>query len=307
VDHNVFTCPGTPIHGIYVNGLTDPQLVPSGLVDHNTFTDADVLVYGNPCTSPGCWNTQTAAGTAPSGLGTRSGVYVEDNTFSYSAFTNVVDCQFLGKYIFRHNTINGSYFEAHSARTNERGCKAWEIYENTITSTGFSPQWLALLRAGTGVIFNNTWTGTFGVTGIAFDNVRSYDQSYAFDGPPHSMCYGNGDGANSPFDGNSDSDGYPCLDQIGRGTDTVGQASPYPPYPKQNTLEPAYIWNNTVNGAAVSVFINHGGSDCNRCTRVIRVNRDYYLSAKPGYTPYTYPHPLASANTAPGNYAKLRS
>lgn len=52
------------------------------------------------------------------------------------------------------------------------------------------------------------------------------------------------------------------------------------------TLDPCYEWGNTVNGsnadfAAAEVFI--------------RVNEHYYNdTVKPGYTPYTYPHPLVS-------------
>ena len=39
------------------------------------------------------------------------------------------------------------------------------------------------------------------------------------------------------------------------------------------------------------------GDQCgnNRFTsEFVKLNRDYFLSAKPGYTPYPYPHPLRS-------------
>jgi hypothetical protein len=62
--------------------------------------------------------------------------------------------------------------------------------------------------------------------------------------------------------------GYPALYQIGRG--------------KNQSLDPAYVWDND----ATMPVTSHTPS-------MVAVNRDYYLSAKPGYTPYIYPHPLA--------------
>jgi hypothetical protein len=59
---------------------------------------------------------------------------------------------------------------------------------------------------------------------------------------------------------------YPIQDQVGRG--------------QNNNLEPLYIWGNTSNTVT------------NDDPSVIQLNRDYYVSAKPGYTAYTYPHPL---------------
>jgi hypothetical protein len=63
---------------------------------------------------------------------------------------------------------------------------------------------------------------------------------------------------------------YPALDQIGNPDDL-------------------YIWSNTSSGDDVSKLptTNVRGIDY-----WIKQDRDYYLSSKPGYTPYTYPHPL---------------
>lgn len=67
-----------------------------------------------------------------------------------------------------------------------------------------------------------------------------------------------------------DSGSYPLLYQVGRG--------------QNQTLDPAYVWNNS---AAMNIYVASGP---------IQFNRDVYQSAKPGYTPYTYPHPLVSAS-----------
>jgi hypothetical protein len=60
--------------------------------------------------------------------------------------------------------------------------------------------------------------------------------------------------------------GYPALYQIGRG--------------KNQTLDPAYVWGNDGNMSIKSHSSN------------VQAGRDFILSSKPGYTPYTYPHPL---------------
>jgi hypothetical protein len=66
-----------------------------------------------------------------------------------------------------------------------------------------------------------------------------------------------------------DTGGYPELYQIGRG--------------KNQSLDPAYFWDNDA-----SVTVIEGAA-------LIQVNRDYYLSEKPGYVPFVYPYPLTAA------------
>jgi hypothetical protein len=60
--------------------------------------------------------------------------------------------------------------------------------------------------------------------------------------------------------------GYPALYQIGRG--------------KNQTLDPAYVWGNDS-----SMTVGSGSSN-------VQANRDFYLTPRPGYAPYVYPHPL---------------
>ncbi len=89
-----------------------------------------------------------------------------------------------------------------------------------------------------------------------------------------------------------------CIDQVGRGKGVLisgGQSNPTPRAWTQQELDPTYIWNNTLNGSYraigdTSVHIVEG--------------RDYYNNTcKPGYSPYTYPHPLTglSPQTVPLN------
>jgi hypothetical protein len=53
-------------------------------------------------------------------------------------------------------------------------------------------------------------------------------------------------------------------------------------------LDPAYMWNNQRNGNLVGVSVRNGTEFW------CRKGRDYFVNAgsKPGYTPFTYPHPL---------------
>jgi hypothetical protein len=59
-------------------------------------------------------------------------------------------------------------------------------------------------------------------------------------------------------------------------------------YPGLDQIRSLYIWNNT-NTSANGYTTN--GID-NNCPASIGLNRDYFLAPRPGYTPYTYPHPL---------------
>jgi len=61
--------------------------------------------------------------------------------------------------------------------------------------------------------------------------------------------------------------GYPALYQVGRG--------------KNQVLEPAYLWGN-------DDFFSIGS----QTPDMVQEGRDYHIAQKPGYTPYTYPHPL---------------
>jgi hypothetical protein len=69
--------------------------------------------------------------------------------------------------------------------------------------------------------------------------------------------------------------------------------------------EPAYIWNNSRAPLGNIGTSDYGGSECSnpdRTANYVKLNRDYYngSTAKPGYSPYTYPHPLLGSTSQAG-------
>lgn len=76
----------------------------------------------------------------------------------------------------------------------------------------------------------------------------------------------------SPFDGNTDTTGYPCLDQVGRGAGQlyVGTGSNMTPTTASNQVaQPLYCWNNSVAGTPLGCSAIYGDD-------VIIENREFY-------------------------------
>ena len=62
-------------------------------------------------------------------------------------------------------------------------------------------------------------------------------------------------------------------------------------------LAPLYTWNNTLNGRNLVPHVNRGGTSPCSETDHIKAGRDYFIDTpRPGYKPYTYPHPLVSGS-----------
>jgi hypothetical protein len=276
IDHCKFTS-NSGGEGIFVSGQRETAH-PTGLIDHCIFINTHVLVCGwAGLTANALWSQPLSLGSG------QNVVYVEDCTFTYNVFGNAIDSNYGGRFVFRYNTLNDVYVEAHSVQGDNRASRKWEIYNNTFNQKNRA-MWVPMfLRGGTGVVFNNVLTGSWTSPGIALDNVRSCEAR---------GVSGKCDGS-SPWDGNQPGgNGYPCRDQIGRSTDTYlwSAAKPYPP----QALDPAYAWNNKL-GASNVLFFQH---NCSQSAAHIQSGRDFFNNvAKPGYTSYTYPHPLIQAWT----------
>ncbi len=277
------------LEGLSVTGLS------YGVIDHCVFKNARVLVY--PCRSYGIFQDDTAW-NIPLSLGTSNAVFVEDCEFIGTVFGNAIDCSGGASYVFRNNNLLNRYCEAHSLQTAtdpvfNRATKSVEIYNNTFIAdhAEFTINRPIFVRAGTGVIFGNVVdTSNSGLCPPYFtyngfgsvDNRRSFD---VFD-PPLLQC----DGTN-PLDGNEEPNGYPCLDQIGRSTN-LGNG-----YELPQLLEPIYAWDNIMGGQPANIRISDRGLNAVH----IKEGRDIFNDIeRPGYKPYTYPHPLTQQWPLPG-------
>lgn len=260
------------VQGVWAIG--EGNQCPVGVIDHCTFNAVRILVYGQgKMMANETW-------IEPLGLGTNNAVFVEDCLFNSMGLKDrqIIDANYGGRYVFRHNILNNCYLEAHSVQGINRATRSWEIYENEFNHTVSKILlWPIYLRGGTGVVFNNTFNGEWYYPNIVVDNYRSFKE---FEG----SGLANG---TSPWDGNEETNGYPARDQIGRSTDQWlwTDGNPYPP----QILEPMYQWNNKYNGENMEVHV------FNNCEHHIRINRDYYDNqAKPDYIPFVYPHPFTS-------------
>jgi hypothetical protein len=259
------------IEGVHARGLLTDVGSPVGVVDHCEFNNIRMLVTGDASLMANSIWAESL------GLGTNNAVFVEDCIFSFIYFSNAIDVNYGGRYVFRYNIVNDSYIEAHSLQGTHRATRSWEVYGNTINQVQRSMWTPFFLRGGTGVVFDNTINGNWSSPTITVDNRRSFEA--LGDG---GLCDGT-----SPWDGNEEENGYPARDQIGRSTDQWlwTDENPYPP----QELDPFYQWNNLYNGSEIDVYVH------NNCGIHIKENRDYYnRMERPAYTPYPYPHPLIS-------------
>jgi hypothetical protein len=234
----------------------------------------------HPLFNPGSWTAQASTmGTADT-TG-ENNLYFEDNTVNNQ--TNAaVDTSDFSRIVVRYNDFLNSGTNSHGPDTNN-GTRHWEFYGNTFKlaySTQFGPNlqaWISL-RGGTGVIFNNTWDllnpngyGTRTEMYLTLFRIKNMA------GP----CWGGT---------------YPMSRQLGRAFNGTTQIT-----------EPFHIWNNGARSDTRpwTRIVYEGAVACtsppapqNVLDYVVQ-NRDGVLNtAKPGYAPYIYPHPLVTGSDA---------
>jgi len=267
VDHNSFIA-SIAGPGIQANGAT------YGIVDHNTFHNRSVSVSDDGDVS---WQR-------PLNLGDADAIYIEDNTFDFDVPASTVESRNGARYVFRHNATNVGIVSESTCRSGLRGTRRFEIYSNAIAATGaggYVPPAPLAMRAGTGVVFGNDVSGTFGTTAILVDDERSDATSCAGIWTEHPSCDGLG-----PYDGNTPGGaGYLCRDQIGASDDS-GLTTP-------QIAAPMYAWSNTVAATGETVDILPAGGA--GTARHVQNDRDFFNAMDAAYAPYDYPHPLTAA------------
>ena len=196
----------------------------------------------------------------------KSNLYVEDNVFN--GFANQgTDFDDGARVVFRYNTLNHTSFNSHGLSTSPVGIRHFEIYNNTFAypDNNVNQNWHIWIRGGTGVIYNNNVED---INGSEWGNKTELLMSV------RSAIAGGREGCCTS---------WPCKHQVGQNHDGNRQF-----------LDTLTIWGNS-GTLATGV---HDGWSSNSCGQDIgdylQNGRDFVVTttAKSGYAPYTYPHPL---------------
>ncbi len=266
-----------------------------GVIDHITVTgNAAILQVSHPNWG-GSGDYGDESWADPLYLGTEKAIYVEDCTFTANGnpySTAAMDGVAGGRVVFRYNKLTQANTTSHGVDSSQRyrSIRSQEIYNNTYTFPSNMPaDFIAWFRGGTGVMFNNTVNVPAGLNNMAKHSNLRDSGSYS----PWGKCDGS-----SPYDLNtSGQSGYRCVDQPGSGTSRNLAGNPTPSA-TANTVDPIYVWNNTLNGTANNCGVWGCGDDGH-----VKASRDIIFGTpRPGYVPYTYPHPLqkgTGTNAAP--------
>lgn len=271
------------------------QCLANGIIFWNdTFPSGNTGIYANcgkygPGTntgSSGDWNAPDSYGTEDTtGL---INSYMEDCTWTTpageQASNYIWNLDDNSRVVIRYNTLQDCAIGSHGQESSPYGCREWEVYGNTFNVTSGNPLNLQCWftdRGGAGVWWGNAMEDIGGgKAGILF-------------------CVFS---INIPSGQLPCQTGYPAARQVGQGWSSSSTASYGNPVVASDGIgavtEGIYIWNNT--GAETSdpgfIGVDTGVTDgCGNgqvASNYVQAGRDYFTTAKPGYTPYTYPHPL---------------
>lgn len=215
-----------------------------------------------------------------------------------------------GRLVFRYNYMDNAGFGTHGADTSPIGQRYFEYYNNIGDFIGYSDGYSTFNmadgwvfnRGGTFVMHDNNLAPISGGTDIGPtrpDLQMTVMNLQRNQGP--NPCWGQGTaGGANYYAPRQQSMGY----VTGTGHDGLGRSNDSVTY--VGDPEPSYIWGNNRQPLTNISISDYGTGSGNSCSGILDtsvnyviLNRDYFngSTAKPGYTPYTYPHPLASGST----------
>ena len=258
------------------------------------------------------WGTASTMGTADTtGQGN---LYFETNDIQADGAGTDFDDN--ARAVFRYNFLNNVGTGSHGADTSFIGMRYLEFYNNvgifqayTDGTTANVPRGL-FVRGGTFVFHDNTLpvinSQDWGIKNDIEMTVMTLTRKDTL------ACWGAGFTTAGQY--------YPAPRQVGFGRVTGSGTVTYPPLGYNNASvttnatgytgsvyvgdsEPAYIWNNNRTISTATSNYPYSSTDPLSCpltptpdksSNYLVPGRDYFNNgtAKPGYTPYTYPHPL---------------
>lgn len=305
IDHVKFSKPGAGSgYGVFVGGPT------YGLIDNNDFNWGNglaIIVSTQMATEYPSGITNLQGGytmSLPPDFGTANALYVEDNTFTSTASGGCAAYDTSsggGRVVFRYNVLTGCMFYVHWTRSAEVGGILSEIYNNKFIGNSAYNAYPIRLESGTGVIFNNAvqMANNYAV----FDERRGVSSGFGESSAPLGSCDGG-----KAWDGNAgdaSAPGWPCLGQIGR---APGKTLAQIKAGDKQASAPIYLWNNgpqegcRTGGSCTNSFRVDDNPPYVKATPHPNGQVDYVLNGtatKPGYSPYTYPHPLQTSRIIP--------
>ena len=303
-------------HIVFTNSRSIRMNTNRGVIYSNTMNDNKGIRDFVQCTPgdrvPNSWTTVSTMGTADA-TG-QSNVYVEDNVITFS-LAQSIDIAAGCRIVIRHNTFDHSALSSHGADTEPTGLRHFELYDNTFIwinrgetdgSQTVGLDYFFFLRGGTGVITNNT--GLVDMISPAWGNkaaLKATVMNLQRNAGPN-PCWGVGTTGGAR---------YPAPRQIGlgrvtgTGRDGLNRLNDSVTYVGDS--EPLYIWNQPGLTPRLEDYGSNNSGACSgpydTTANYVRQGRDYFVGTpKPGWTPYTYPHPLRSpgvvqAPSAPQN------
>jgi len=259
-------------------------------------------------------------------LAGQNNFYFENNdVHGFQVWDNMDDN---ARAVIRYNILNASGNGSHGADTSNYGNRFYEFYDNIGVFAGYNSPYASCSCTWTPNL--QYWNGMRGGTLVNHDNVlpaiTSSDYGSKSDaqliagnldrnGGPH-PCWGEGTTGGADYyiprqvgfgyvTGSGSTTGVQstCANAPLNCTgNTFGPAS-LDSFTYVGDSEPIYIWNNarTIGGLKTALSIAITNSGLGQCTssdlasNYIVSARDYNntaSTAKPSYTPYTYPHPL---------------
>ncbi len=268
-----------------------------GVVDHNVFDAPGTGTWNGIKFDEVGWNNETAGNGDNSWadattFGSNRFVFVENNSFNNPSNLGIGaanDCDHGGRYVWRYNLMNAVDMQVHptGGAGRARGCRATEIYGNTVTG-GSGRFNFMFLSSGTELIWNNNANHAGAPVYQNFLTIHSDRRTsitYAETATPNGWgyCGTTFTGVGSAWDENILSTiGSHCLDDPGRGVgdlitgnfpNAINSVTGKISWPHQAS-EPVYEWLNVWTGTGGGSFWSNYNVD------TLLPDSDYYL-----YTP----------------------